>query len=142
MRHVVLHHAHHHDEGVYRLVIGVMDEHTIPVEAPNPDYNHNHPDGLIYHHLTDQQREQLDGDVPTEGQNTPTILQDETRQVLVDQHDIVFADHDEQWAGRSQEEIAAEQLRLAREALAAHAAAAAPEVTQRVTQIGATGQDL
>ena len=102
---IVTHHAHHPDEGVYRLV---------------------HAEPVVEFHAT-------------EDEDGKTVV---SERVIghVHHRDVIWADDDERWHGKSREEIATEQRRDVQEALARDRAVEDHE--PEVFHLGSVGQTL
>jgi hypothetical protein len=119
MRNIVVHHAHHPDEGVYKLQVATTIEDITPGIEPNPDF---------------------DLDKPESEENSPNRPVDIT--VLLgyaDHLDFVWADDDERWRGMDPEEIAAEQRAEVKEALAASESEPAQE---KIVEFEGVGEEL
>jgi rubrerythrin len=121
MKHVVVHHAHHPDEGVYRLVHA--EQHMEIYQEINPRWTPN-PD--------------------LEGHNEPRLIE-ASRTTYHNPRDIVWADDDSRWEGMDPKDIATAQRQDVTEALARFAAA--EEIGQREAQrvvhpIGTVGIEL
>jgi hypothetical protein len=99
MKHVITHHAHHPDEGVYRLIYA--EAHPFSYVLPNPDFD---PD-----------------EEPSEDNSPHQTVED----VAYSNHqDIVWAADDERWDAMTPNDIAKEQRADVTEALAAQSAQA------------------
>lgn len=107
MNRVILEHAHDEAAGVYRLT------HAEAVEVPV---------------LVGEEREVQVGqrDVTGKHDEKPTFeavmevmtfYTEETRTVYVDPIEVIWADDDEQWAGKSDEEVRAAQRKQVKDAL-------------------------
>ena len=106
MPYAVVSHAHHVDDGVYRLVYGEVLTEVVP-GIPNPD----DPQG-------------------------PPVTEDDTVQTVINHQDVVWADHDERWTGMGGEEIAAAQRDDVRAALAQKAEREAPKTVTHLSPGG------
>lgn len=101
MRHVVVTHAHHAGEGVYRLVFAQAHEFTDEVFEDNPDYDPDEPGGP---------------------DNPVSIRREFQNTALAHHQDVVWAADDPRWEGMSRDEIAEAQRREVSEMLTRRAA--------------------
>lgn len=135
---VVVSHTHHADEGVYRLVVGQLVEHVVPML--DADGVPLVPDEPV---LDDSGEPVLDDDgAPVTRPGEPMT---ETRTVLVAAEDFVFAAEDERWQDRAPEEVAADQRQIVKDALdrrAAEAERAEAARTAAASDLGGVGELL
>lgn len=136
MSRVIVHHAHHPDEDVYRLIHA--EALTVPVHelvedppvveirhVPNPDYNASEPESED-NPLTIPMRETVNV-----GKKR---LVERTATVHVDHKEIVWDAADSQWEGMAAADIAERQRQIVADALKAR-----EDVQQARTQQPATG---
>jgi len=122
---VVVHHAHHPSEKLYKLVHAQADEVTKYVHVENPKYD---PEKLklAQYHIRGVARG--NGNRPMNDFDPeiaePTKIEEQTETVYSDHQEIVWADWDEQWEGLSDDEIAAKQRQIVKDVFAAQAAEA------------------
>lgn len=107
----VVHHAHHADEGVYRLTFAEEREHTI-------------------HHAVENAH--FDPDAPIGEDNMPAVVLEERVVSHHDHQDVVWAEDDPRWVGMTPKAIAAAQRAEVKKALAKLERAAAREAKARV----------
>jgi hypothetical protein len=122
---VIVSHSHDANAGVYRLVFANQEEHEVDALVDNPDFDPNQP---------------LD-----EEDNWITRVETQTEKVLVNHQDIVWADDDERWKGKSDDDIAAEQRKEVSERLTqlvAERERAEAEAAAAHTDFGGAGEEL
>lgn len=135
MKYVVAHHAHHPDEGVYRLVFGEAHEVTEQIEEDNSRFD-----------TSDEVLDRM-GDPDFDPiVLQPTIIREVTRTVLMHLQEVVWDHEDERWDGLSVEQIAVEQRRDVKEAIDRRVALAerqqAEEAQRRVIEFDGAGTEL
>ena len=160
---VVVHHAHHADEGIYRIIVAEATEVTKQVAVPNPNYdssavllapgdpNYAAPVILEDHrvngsHQVNGSSPEPEALVPIADPSVlePTIMVDQTETVYENHMEVVWHAEDPKWAGRSLEDIATEQRQILKDHLAERAAElVARELAQEkaTTDMG-TGTEL
>jgi hypothetical protein len=149
-RHVVVHHAHHPDEKVYRLIHARVDDVPQRVEVENPNYD---PEAVAKLELAQYQTLEVaegNGNRPAEAIqfdpeiHSPTKIEEQMVPVYSNYQDVVWADWDEQWEGLSDDEIAAKQRQIVKDAIAAHEQELldAQQAARDVRHIGETEVEL
>lgn len=145
---VIVHHAHHVDEGVYRMVYCVQEEHEVDVTHPNPDFEPHQaaelPELLVREDGTTRAVK-----VPKSKSQklSPEFIHTTETQVVQGEHqDIVWDASDGRWLGMVAEDVAAEQIKDVKKAIAnrkrAATNAAKKEGEKRVRPLGTEGQEL
>ena len=127
MARVIVHHAHHPDEGdgVYRLIHAEQEEVTVydfgdpqPAKATelrsNPDFVEAPPEGEEDDRTELQKQPAITVEVDVDG---PPKLIERTDLVHFDHREVVWAADDERWKGMSDEAIADAQRDDVRRAL-------------------------
>jgi hypothetical protein len=143
-KHIVVSHAHHPDEKVYRIVIARVAERVEMTEVPNPLYDEEEAQKLVNPPvLTDE-------DIAMNGHRAmpdidydkirPTITMQRTVKELVDHSDIVWHSEDERWQGREPEDIAAEQRQEISKLL--HELAEEEAQVPNIVDLGGAGTEL
>ena len=156
MARVVIHHAHHPDEGVYRLVHAEREEVTVvehgdpqpvvtTVPVLNPDFVAAPPDDEE-DTRTEHEREMfMEEERIVEG---PPELIERTEVIDYDHRDIVWSADDPRWNGLTPDQIAEEQRADIRSALhgaasiAGKEAKAAERAAEAATDLGGVGEEL
>ncbi|HEX7088718.1 MAG TPA: hypothetical protein VF192_01200 [Longimicrobiales bacterium] len=132
MSRVILEHVHDTDQGVYRLTVGVE------VFAEQPIVEN---DELVYAEYEDVEGE--DGRTVRVGIGDP--LTELARIGYEGVESFVFAAHDERWADKDPETVAAEQRDIVRAALDEREEAAAAEAERRAAaqrELPGSGESL
>lgn len=170
MPRVIVHHAHHPDEGdgIYRLVHAESVEQVVyelgerqmvphKFAQPNPDYvpapppmpEDLDPDSLSEDELsmyfddrTDEQKQPYI-EVEEEVEGAPEIIE-RTETVYYDHKEIIWDATDEQWKDKSPEEIVEIQKGIVSKQIAADARAAkkAAKAKSNVKDLGSAGDTL
>lgn len=103
---IVTHHAHHPEEGVYRLMFAVAQDVPIETMIVNDDF---------------------DPELDVDADNQPMIAVVDVIRQVGDSEEIVWADDDERWANKTEDEIRDEQREQVRQVLEDRAAERPPE---------------
>jgi hypothetical protein len=135
MARVIAHHAHHPDEGIYRLVHAEQDEVTFydteqPAPRaqtfllPNPDFVTPPPEGEDDTRTKEEKQEYIEEEMEV---TDPPNFVERTEIVQYDHKEIVWDATDKRWEGMSDQEIAEVQRGEVHKALAKDKAAASKE---------------
>lgn len=144
---VILHHAHHVDEGVYRMIYCVQEEHEVEVTKPNPKF--------VPHEADELPKLLVREDGTTRAVKVPKakkigepefIHTTEIVTVQSEHQDIIWDAEDGRWLGMIPKDVAAEQTKDVKKAIAnrkrAATNAAKKEAEKRVRPLGTEGQEL
>jgi hypothetical protein len=152
---VIVHHAHHPDEGVYRLVHAEQEEVTVydhvqestssTALVVNPNFVPAPLEGEDDDRTEDQKDPLIEQEVDEPG---PPELVARTELVQYDHREIIWSADDERWKGMSASEIADEQRADVRSALhgaasvAGKEAKAAERAAEAAKDLGGVGEEL
>jgi hypothetical protein len=121
VRPIIVEHVHDADAGVYRLVIGYEIIEVIPMTDE---------EGQVLFSDYEELEGIVDGEEAVVRRPVGDPMTEQVRTV-VPVEDFVFSDTDERWDGKSDEEVAASQIRSVRRVLKKREEAAADQPTPR-----------